>query len=490
MNKTNHPSAFIPYPSYKDSGVAWLGEVPKHWEEKKAKYLFCEIDERSVTGSEELLSVSHITGVTPRSQKNVTMFKAESYVGSKLCQSGDLVINTMWAWMAALGVSKQSGIVSTAYNVYRLRNDKTFVQDYIDKLLRTWSYKAQYHINSTGVRASRLRLYPDKFFSIPICIPPKKEQECIANFLKYKTAQIARFIKAKKRMIELLKEQKQVIINDAVTGKIVIKDEGGRLKAEKRPDSSFIPHPSSFLQTVPEGWEVRRLRTIATVKPSGVDKKSHESELPVLLCNYVDVYKNQEINSSLNFMKATATPEEISSFTLIHGDIIITKDSETWDDIAVPAIVTENMDVVCAYHLALIRTTTQEIINKYLYRAISADPIADHFRVSANGVTRFGLSQGAIKDAPIPIPSIQEQAQIVSYIETKTAALYLTISRTEREIALMQEYRTRLISDVVTGKVDVRDIKIPDIAGIDDTIDESIDEPEGEEELETAEAEE
>jgi len=148
------------------------------------------------------------------------------------------------------------------------------------------------------------------------------------------------------------------------------------------------------------------------------------------------------------------------------------------------------MDVVCAFHLALIRTTTQEITNKYLYRAISADPIADHFRVSANGVTRFGLSQGAIKDAPIPIPSIQEQAQIVSYIETKTAALDQAISRTEREIALMQEYRTRLISDVVTGKIDVQNIEIPDIANIDATIDESIDEPEGEEELETAEAEE
>lgn len=290
-------------------------------------------------------------------------------------------------------------------------------------------------------------------------------------------------------MIELLKEQKQVIINDAVTGKIVIKDEGGRLKAEKRPASSFIPHPSSFLQTVPEGWEVRRLRTIATVKPSGVDKKSHEGESPVQLCNYVDVYKNQEINSSLNFMKATATEEEIKNFTLIPGDIVITKDSETWKDIAVPAIVTENMNVVCAYHLALIRTT-KEITSKYLYRAITADPIADHFRVSADGVTRFGLSQGAIKDAIIPVPTIEEQSQIVSYIETKTDALDLTISRTEREIALIKEYRTRLISDVVTGKIDVRDIKIPDIADIDNTIDESIDEPEGEEESETAEGDE
>src|SRR3989337_379921 len=212
---------------------------------------------------------------------------------------------------------------------------------YFHYLFRTPIFMSVFNSFSYGIMYERNRLYFERFKVITSPLPPKEEQERIVNFLKYKTSQIARFIKAKKRMIELLKEQKQVIIKDAVRGKIVIKDEGGRLKVEKRPDTSFLPHPSSFLQTVPEGWEVRRLRTIATVKPSGVDKKSHEGELPVQLCNYVDVYKNQEINSSLNFMKATATEEEIKNFTLIPGDIVITKDSETWKDIAVPAIVTE-----------------------------------------------------------------------------------------------------------------------------------------------------
>ena len=98
-----------PYPEYKDAGVTWLGSIPSHWSEKRAKYYFKEIDERSQTGDEEMLSVSHITGVTPRSQKNVTMFQAESNVGQKRCQPGDVVINTMWAWMAALGVSNHAG---------------------------------------------------------------------------------------------------------------------------------------------------------------------------------------------------------------------------------------------------------------------------------------------------------------------------------------------------------------------------------------------
>ncbi len=106
------PNKLAPYSEYKDSGVSWLGKIPAHWPEKRAKYYLKEIDERTKTGKEEMLSVSHITGVTPRSQKNVTMFMSESNVGQKFCKPGDLVINTMWAWMSALGVSNDSGIVS------------------------------------------------------------------------------------------------------------------------------------------------------------------------------------------------------------------------------------------------------------------------------------------------------------------------------------------------------------------------------------------
>ena len=113
-----------------------MGEVPEHWEVKPSKWYYREVDERSSTGSEELLSVSHITGVTPRSEKIITMFMAESYVGHKLCREGDLVINTMWAWMAALGVARQIGIVSPSYTVYRAIQKEAFLPQFIDLLLR------------------------------------------------------------------------------------------------------------------------------------------------------------------------------------------------------------------------------------------------------------------------------------------------------------------------------------------------------------------
>ena len=134
----------------KPSGVEWLGDVPEHWEIRRAKYLYREADERSTTGAEELMSVSHITGVTPR-KKSVTMFMAESNMGYKLCRTGDIAINTMWAFMAALGVARQNGLVSPSYGVYRPLNNERMDHTYIDSLLRTEAYKANYTIRSTGI---------------------------------------------------------------------------------------------------------------------------------------------------------------------------------------------------------------------------------------------------------------------------------------------------------------------------------------------------
>lgn len=236
-----------PYPEYKDAGVSWVGSIPAHWPEKRAKYYFKEIDERSQTGDEEMLSVSHITGVTPRSQKNVTMFKAESNVGHKRCQTGDLAINTMWAWMSALCFSNHDGIVSPAYGVYRPRSNQDYDNYYLDHLLRIEGYRSEYICRSTGIRSSRLRLYSDKFLSMPVVCPPQEEQQTIARFLKAQDRLFRKFIRNKRRLIELLKEQKRNVINQAVTRGL-------------DPKVKFKPSGVEWIGDIPEHWEVRRLK--------------------------------------------------------------------------------------------------------------------------------------------------------------------------------------------------------------------------------------
>jgi len=224
----------------KPSGVEWLGDVPEHWEVKPAKFFFREVDERSTTGTEELLSVSHITGVTPRSQKNITMFMAESNVGHKLCRSGDLVINTMWAWMAALGVSKQVGLVSPSYGVYRPLKNSQLLSDYVDLLLRSAPYRAEYLCRSTGIRSSRLRLYPDQFLRIKLICPPVDEQNAILQSLKKGTFENENIIATMKQEITLLREYRTRLIADVVTGKLDVREVAARLPDEDSDEGLLI----------------------------------------------------------------------------------------------------------------------------------------------------------------------------------------------------------------------------------------------------------
>jgi type I restriction enzyme S subunit len=229
-----------PCVSLKPSGISWLENIPKHWEIRRGKDLFREVDQRSKAGLEELLSVSHITGVTPRSQKNITMFKAASYAGSKLCMPGDLVINTMWAWMGALSVSRYEGIVSPSYGVYRPKNVSGLTSDYADYLLRTRLYVAEYTVRSTGITSSRLRLYPEQFLRVPILLPPEKEQESIAHYIAAETKGLERAILTADREIALLREYRTRLVADVVTGKLDVREAVAHLPEDAPPEADAL----------------------------------------------------------------------------------------------------------------------------------------------------------------------------------------------------------------------------------------------------------
>jgi len=205
---------------FRDSGIPWLGQIPVHWETERARWLFKERDERSETGEEELLTVSHLTGVTPRSEKNVNMFEAETTEGYKLCYTGDLVINTLWAWMGAMGVAPLDGIASPAYNVYT--PNKRLDPPYIDELVRIPVFAEEATRFSKGVWSSRLRLYPEGFFEIWMPVPPLEEQHAIVAHIKQETAKIDTMRKAIEKTLALSKERRAALIAAAVTGQIAV----------------------------------------------------------------------------------------------------------------------------------------------------------------------------------------------------------------------------------------------------------------------------
>ncbi|RWM71189.1 MULTISPECIES: restriction endonuclease subunit S [Mesorhizobium] len=200
------------------SGIDWLGDIPAHWELERSRWLFRERDERSETGEEEMLTVSHLTGVTPRSEKDVNMFEAESTAGYKLCFAGDLAINTLWAWMGAMGTARVDGIVSPAYNVYT--PGPRLIPDYVDALVRIPTFAQEVTRYSKGVWSSRLRLYPEGFFETYWPVPPIDEQHEIVHHISAETAKIDRLRAATEHSITLLKERRGALIAAVVTGQI------------------------------------------------------------------------------------------------------------------------------------------------------------------------------------------------------------------------------------------------------------------------------
>ena len=217
----------------------------------------------------------------------------------------------------------------------------------------------------------------------------------------------------------------------------------------------YAPSGVEWLGDVPAHWEVRRLRHTVNMRVSNVDKHIKDGELPVRLCNYVDVYKNDRITESVPFMKATANADEIDRFRLEPEDILITKDSEVWNDIGVPTLVEYSAkDLVCGYHLALLRSRKAVLNGAYLFRALQSPALAYQFHIAANGVTRYGLSHHAIKSALLPIPPLPEQAAIVRYLDHADGRIRRSISAKERLIELLEEQRQAVIHRAVTRGLD------------------------------------
>jgi type I restriction enzyme S subunit len=229
------------------------------------------------------------------------------------------------------------------------------------------------------------------------------------------------------------------------------------LVEELAPQRRFHAYPEyqesgvDWLGARPSHWKVRKLKHIASLRTSNVDKKSYEEEQPVRLCNYTDVYYNEQIVANLAFMEATASPEEIAKFSLMKGDVLITKDSEDPNDIAVPACVVDDLErVLCGYHLAQVRAHPTLAHGRYLARAFKASGIRDQFNSRATGITRHGLSKDTIGSSLFLVPPLDEQRAIAAFLDRETARIDELIAKKQRLIELLAEKRTALISHAVT----------------------------------------
>jgi type I restriction enzyme S subunit len=424
-----------PYAKYKDAELATLGAIPSHWVQRRAKYLFREIDERSETGAEEMLSVSHKTGVTPRSQKNVTMFMAESNVGHKLCRPDDVVINTMWAWMAALGVSRHTGLVSPAYGVYRPKpGAPTPLSKYADALLRTEAYRTEYVCRSTGINSSRLRLYPEMFLRIPILVPPPDEQAAIVRFLDHADRQINRYIRAKHKVLTLFAEERERETNDAI-----------RMS----------------------GVREMRVSDATAVVARPIDRQDSTNYTPVGL-----------FNRGRGIFHKPATPgAELgdSTFYWIEDGDFILSGQFSWEG-AIALAHKEDAGCVASHRYHILQGKPGLVNSAYLYsffRTGLGQLLLDHHSRGAAGRNRPLNARTLVKEK-IPVPPLSAQERIAKMVQ----AGFDLQRKINAAVGALREYRARLVADVVTGKLDVRDAaaKLPDFTDSEvvDTADDEV----------------
>ena len=437
------------YPEYKELELPWIDRVPLDWDVLRAKCLFNQIDIRSEDGEEELLSVSEKQGVTPRKNVNVTMFKAESYKGYKLCWPGDLVINSLWAWMQGLGFSRYHGIISTAYGVYRIKNEFQVDYKYFDYLFRSAAYLWELRVRSKGIWRSRYQLTDDAFMTMPVIVPPESEQRQIVKYLDSKSAQITKFIRNKRQLIQLLKEQKQAIINQAVTRGL-------------DPNVKIKPSGVNWLGDIPEHWNIVPLRSLGKFQ-NGISESAEYFGSGYPFISYGDIYSNMVLPLNVDGL-ANSSDEERKRLSVEKGDVFFTRTSETIEEIGISSVCMENVkDAVFSGFIIRFRPTkivlTKEF-SKYYFRSYIT---REFFVKEMNIVTRASLAQDLLKRLPVLLPPSSEQKEIFDFLEKASMRIDLAVEKAQREINLIQEYRTRLISDVVTGKVDVRNIKVEDV---------------------------
>lgn len=435
-----------PYQEYKESGVPWLGEIPKHWEVQRFKYLLREINTRSLDGQEQLLRVSQYTGVTPRLSRNGDNepdTRAESLVGYKHVKSNDLVVNIMLAWNGSLGISRSAGIVSPAYCVYRF-NDHAEPW-YYHNLLRLPLYKGRIKVDSRGVIESRLRLYSDELFRIEALLPKKEEQAAIMRFVEVLSRRFDHLIRTKQRRTELLNEQKQGIIHRAVTRGL-------------DPDVKLKPTGNSWFFDCPSHWDVLPLRRLIH---KAVDGPHHsptyvDSGIPFISAR--NVKTDRWSLADAKFISKKDYDEFSKRVIPEPGDLLYTKGGTT----GIARAVDLDFPFQVWVHIAVLKLKRTVVDPDFLALALNSPRCYEQSQLYTRGATNQDLGLNRMKGIILPVPpTIKEQQTITTKLIEELHDLNPIIDRTRREIDLLLEYRTRLISDVVTGKLDVRGVELP-----------------------------
>ena len=424
------------YNEYKDSGVQWLGEIPSHWEVKRLASYFIERRTKVSDKDYEPLSVTK-NGIFPQLE-NVA--KTNDGDNRKLVLKGDFVINSRSDRKGSSGVSKYDGSVSLINIVLNPRSN--VIPDYCNYILKGYSFIEEYYRNGRGIVADLWTTRYDEMKTIKICMPPVIEQQAIVSYLDTATAKIDEAIAQQQKMIDLLNERKQIIINNAVTKGL-------------NPDAPMKDSGVDWIGEIPEHWELKKLKHVCQAfgrigfRGYSTTDLVDEGEGCITLSpsNMRDGKMQYGRCTYLSWEKYEESPE----IKVFNGDILFVKTGSTYGK----SSIVEDLPLEATINPQLLVFKNFTCNNLFLANVLQSTAIKTQVEISVIGGTIPTISQHKILNYVFPFPTEDEQYAIVEYVESKSAPINSAIKAAEKQISLLQERKQIIINEVVTGKVKV-----------------------------------
>ena len=432
------------YNEYKDSGVQWLGEIPSHWDLKHLRNFLTIFSEKG-HGDKQLLSVTREKGVILRDKDNKEEnhnFVPDDLSGYKHLCAGDFVINKMKSWQGSYGVSEYEGIVSPAYFTCKLRGvDPKF----FSRAIRSKAYIGFFMQYSKGIRVDQWDLDPNSMKDIPFVLPTLPEQQAIADYLDTATAKIDEAIAQQQKMINLLNERKQIIINNAVTKGL-------------NPDAPMKDSGVDWIGEIPEHWEINKFRNLFKTRTGITFTKAQLEEEGEPVISYGQIHSKENWGASVNPVLIRHIPASLTkgkeSALAFKGDFLFADTSEDFEGCGNCVCIDTPEPIYAGYHTILAKRDNDEH-EQYLAYLFASSNWRGQLRSMVNGVKVYSVTQSLLKAVIVLLPPKSEQIEIAEYITKRVVLIDAAIKRHTDRIKLLQERKQIIINDVVTGKVKV-----------------------------------
>ncbi|ENF1745753.1 restriction endonuclease subunit S [Campylobacter upsaliensis] len=424
---------------YKPSGIEWLGEIPQSWENVSIRSCFTESNQRCNTDSYPLLSVTIANGIIYQdnieNKKDISNDDKSNY---KIVPLNAVAYNKMRMWQGAVGVNTlTTGIVSPAY-IVAIPNEK-ILPNFVSYLFKSKIMIGEFDKNSYGLCLDMNNLRYDDFRNIKIPLPPLQEQKEIAAFLDSKCEKIQNYIDKKQKLITLLQEKKQVLINEAVTKGL-------------NPNIESKNSGIEYLGLIPHHWEVRRVATLGKFfKGSNISKNDlQDSGVSVVL--YGDIYTKYEIKTK-QFQSKIAESFAKDKTQILFGDLLFSGSGETKEDIGKCICYLGNEKAYVGGDVIVLRQMGQDSL--FLSYVLNSDYIKYQKAVISKGEIIIHIYASNLRDLKIPLPPLQEQKEIAEFLDKKCEKINSAIEKTKKQIELVKEYKNTLINEAVCGRINL-----------------------------------